>query len=108
VSDLLDDTLCASHYLLDLRDKTRFFRNSTSHLPNKSGISGIIQLLPMPSPQSPRLLDQVREAIRLKHFSLKTEKSYMYYIRDFLNEISPLVGVAASPNGDLVCCHFVD
>ena len=24
----------------------------------------------------PRLLDQVREAIRLKHFSLKTEKSY--------------------------------
>jgi hypothetical protein len=38
----------------------------------------------MSSPQPPRLLDQVREAIRLKHFSLKTEKSYLYYIRDFI------------------------
>jgi site-specific recombinase XerD len=36
-----------------------------------------------PSPP-PRLLDQVREAIRLKRFSLKTEKSYVYYIRDFI------------------------
>lgn len=34
--------------------------------------------------QPPRLLDQVRQAIRLKHFSLKTEKSYLYYIRDFI------------------------
>jgi integron integrase len=34
--------------------------------------------------QPPRLLDQVREAIRLKHFSLKTEKSYVHYIRDFI------------------------
>lgn len=34
--------------------------------------------------QPPRLLDQVRQAIRLKHYSLKTEKSYVYYIRDFI------------------------
>ncbi len=34
--------------------------------------------------QPPRLLDQLREAIRLKHFSLKTEKSYVYYVRDFI------------------------
>lgn len=34
--------------------------------------------------QPPRLLDQVRESIRLKHFSLKTEKSYVHYIRDFI------------------------
>ncbi|WP_370538876.1 phage integrase N-terminal SAM-like domain-containing protein [Synechococcus elongatus] len=26
----------------------------------------------------------MREAIRLKHFSLKTKKSYLYYIRDFI------------------------
>ena len=36
------------------------------------------------SHQLPRLLDQVRESIRLKHFSLSTEKSYVYYIRDFI------------------------
>jgi len=35
-------------------------------------------------PPPPHLLDQVRQAIRLKHFSLKTEKSYVYYIRDFI------------------------
>jgi integron integrase len=34
--------------------------------------------------QPPRLLDQVRESIRLKHYSLKTEKSYVHYIRDFI------------------------
>jgi integron integrase len=37
-----------------------------------------------PKAQSPKLLDQVRQVIRLKHFSLKTEKSYLYYIRDFI------------------------
>jgi integrase len=30
--------------------------------------------------QSRRLLDQVRQTIRLKHFSLQTEKSYVYYV----------------------------
>ena len=34
--------------------------------------------------QSPRLLDRVREVARLKHFSLKTERSYLFYIRNFL------------------------
>lgn len=38
----------------------------------------------MPLSSSPRLLDRVREAIRLRHFSLSTEKSYVYYIRDFI------------------------
>ena len=35
-------------------------------------------------PSPPRLLDQVREVARLKHFSLSTEKSYVHYIRDFI------------------------
>ncbi|MGF1499223.1 MAG: hypothetical protein ACFB8W_20715 [Elainellaceae cyanobacterium] len=35
----------------------------------------------MASSQPPRLLDQVREAIRLKLYSLKTEKSYIYYLQ---------------------------
>ena len=38
----------------------------------------------MTQPQKPRLLDQARQSIRLPHFSLKTEKSYVYYIRDFI------------------------
>jgi len=38
----------------------------------------------MTEPQPPRLLDQARQVMRLKHFSLKAEKSYIYYIRDFI------------------------
>lgn len=38
----------------------------------------------MTQPQPPRLLDQVKTVLRLKHFSLKTEKSYLYYIRAFI------------------------
>jgi integron integrase len=38
----------------------------------------------MESPQPPRLLDQVRQAIRVRHYSLKTEKSYVYYIRAYI------------------------
>ncbi len=34
--------------------------------------------------QPPRLLDQVRQSARLRHFSRKTEKSYIYYIRAFI------------------------
>ena len=32
----------------------------------------------------PRLLDQVRNAIRVRHYSLKTEKSYVYWVRFFI------------------------
>jgi len=32
----------------------------------------------------PRLLDQVREVIRLKHMSPRTEDSYLYYIKQFI------------------------
>lgn len=38
----------------------------------------------MLEPQKPRLLEQARQSMRLRHFSLKTEKSYIYYIRDFI------------------------
>jgi site-specific recombinase XerD len=34
--------------------------------------------------QPPRLFDQVKTITRLKHLSLKTEKSYLFYIRDFI------------------------
>ncbi|MFM9969640.1 MAG: phage integrase N-terminal SAM-like domain-containing protein [Burkholderiales bacterium] len=32
----------------------------------------------------PRLLDQVRHVLRLKHYSRRTEKSYIYWIKYFI------------------------
>src|SRR5436309_2606662 len=34
--------------------------------------------------QPPRLLDQVRQRLRLKHYSLKTEQSYCGWIRRYV------------------------
>lgn len=34
--------------------------------------------------QSARLLDQVRQLIRLKLLSTSTEDSYLYFIRDYM------------------------
>ena len=39
---------------------------------------------PSPSPQPPRLLDQVRDAIRLRHFSLRTEQAYVHWIKRYI------------------------
>jgi site-specific recombinase XerD len=33
---------------------------------------------------SPRLLDQLRECLRYRHYSLSTEKSYVYWVRFFV------------------------
>ena len=32
----------------------------------------------------PRLLDQVREQIRYRHYSLNTEKTYLYWVKFFI------------------------
>jgi hypothetical protein len=32
----------------------------------------------------PRLLDQVRNAIRVKHYSIRTEQAYVDWIRGFI------------------------
>ena len=37
----------------------------------------------LPSPQ-PRLVDQVRAAIRVRHYSLRTEETYVHWIRRFI------------------------
>lgn len=34
--------------------------------------------------QAPRLLDQVREAIRVRHYSIRTEQAYTYWIKQFI------------------------
>ncbi len=32
----------------------------------------------------PKLLDQVRERIRVKHYSIRTEKQYVHWIKRFI------------------------
>lgn len=55
-----------------------------STLMDKSGVGSVIRHAMMTQPQPPQLLDQSRQAIQTKHFSLKTEKSYIHYIWDFI------------------------
>ena len=43
-----------------------------------------LMLMLSDAPQPPRLVDQVREVARLKHLSIRTEHSYLYYIRKFI------------------------
>lgn len=39
---------------------------------------------PQSAPKPPKLLDQVRAEIRLRHFSYRTEQSYVHWIRRFI------------------------
>ena len=39
---------------------------------------------PPPAPPKPRLLDQARDTIRLKHYSLRTEETYVHWIKRFI------------------------
>jgi hypothetical protein len=41
-------------------------------------------LTPAPDPRKPKLLDRVREVIRLKHYSFRTEKTYVDWIKRFI------------------------
>jgi hypothetical protein len=34
--------------------------------------------------REPKLLERVREAIRVRHLSLRTEKAYLYWIRQYI------------------------
>lgn len=36
------------------------------------------------TPHPPKLLDQVRDVIRLKHYSIRTEQAYLGWIRRFI------------------------
>ncbi|MFP4221280.1 MAG: phage integrase N-terminal SAM-like domain-containing protein [Phormidium sp.] len=38
----------------------------------------------MEVPQPPKLFDRLRQTISFRHFSRKTEKSYLHYIRDVI------------------------
>ncbi len=51
-----------------------------------------------PALQSTRVLDQLRERIRYMHYSLNTEKVYVYWVRFFLSWRvgCPLCGTCAA------------
>ena len=34
--------------------------------------------------QKPKLLDQLRDAIRLKHYSNRTEECYVYWVKKYI------------------------
>jgi len=58
---------------------------------NKPGFGGKI-------PHMPKLLDQVREVIRMKHYSIRTEQSYVDWIhpvREFMVSDSKCVPILA-------------
>ena len=60
----------------------------------------------------PRLLDQMREVLRLKHLSYRTEESYVSWVKRFipttlLNEVSRAGAfscVRDRPGADAVAC----
>ena len=38
----------------------------------------------VPAPPKPKLLDQVRDALRMRHYSYRTEESYVHWIKRFI------------------------
>ena len=36
------------------------------------------------STKTPKLLDRMRQVMRVKHYSLRTEKSYVYWVRRYI------------------------
>jgi integron integrase len=39
----------------------------------------------VPGPPAPRLLDRLRRSLRMLHYSARTEKAYVYWVRRFVN-----------------------
>jgi integron integrase len=54
-------------------------------LPAKNrSLHSISQVVPASEARKPKLLDQVREAIRTRHYSLRTEEAYVGWIKRFI------------------------
>ena len=49
-----------------------------------SGTPPIPAITPAPPAQKPKLLDQVRHAIRIRHYSPRTEETYVHWIKRFI------------------------
>ena len=44
----------------------------------------LVREVPGPAPRGPRLLERVREAIRARHYSPRTEKAYVAWVRCYI------------------------
>ena len=55
-----------------------------SYRPKSGVLSGNETTAVARPPRPPRLLDQVRDRCRLKHYSLRTERVYLYWIKRFI------------------------
>lgn len=49
-----------------------------------NAIGGVITPNPPPAMTAPRLLQQIHEAARTRHLSVRTEKAYAYWVRRFV------------------------
>ena len=49
-------------------------------------------------PPKKRLLDQVRDRLRLKNYAYRTEKSYLYWIKQYILFHKAKQGFACHPN----------
>lgn len=52
---------------------------------NRNRFEGTAAVSPPASPPKPKLLDQVRQAIRTRHYSYRTEKAYVHWIKRFIS-----------------------
>jgi integron integrase len=52
--------------------------------PGKTAPLNPASVMVNPASAEPRLLEQVRSRLRLKHYSLRTEKAYLYWIRRYI------------------------
>jgi Phage integrase, N-terminal SAM-like domain len=48
------------------------------------GLNVKARVHPLPSTGKPKLLEQVRQAIRTRHYSYRTEKAYVHWIKRFI------------------------
>ena len=56
----------------------------TGSFPARLGPLRAGTLVPAPAQQKPKLLDQVRDAIRTRHYSYRTEEAYVGWTRRFI------------------------
>ena len=47
-------------------------------------LQSITRMAPAPESRKPKLLNQVREAIRMRHYSVRTEDAYVGWIKRFI------------------------
>ena len=63
---------------------------------------------PEPAAPKPRLLDQVRQACRVRHYSLRTEDAYVQWIRRFIlfhgNEVRQILDFLEGTYRSWRCC----